>query len=319
MIKHWQPGQFRLRAATASGVAAVLALSAAALSVGAAPAANATSRKPAAPAGPVKVASHFVWVPSSATDSGDSTFINNGATNGHKGDLLFVQPNLTPGGISPCPCLLSPAPSVGVWFNGSQWAVFNEDGSTMGTLTAYNVLVLPKASTTAFTVVAKGKARSGNHVVVSAGTANNNPHALLQVTQNFGRDAVFNPNQVGVRYYRSLHRWVIFNEDGHPMPAGAAFNVLIGSKGSNGGKTALVTTTTRNRVGDSVRLSNPETNGNPNNFVLATPDSSPGGKAGKGDTSVLYANYAGSREALVDWANPAPAVGAGFNLLVFGS
>jgi len=255
----------------------------------------------------------------SATDSADSTFINNGATNGRKGDLLFVLPNLTPGGISPCPCLLSPAPAVGVWFNGSQWAVFNEDESTMGTLTAFNILVLPKATKTAFTVVAKGKARSGNHVVISAAAANNNPHALLQVTQNFGPDAVFNPNQVGVRYYKGLRRWVIFNEDGHPMPAGAAFNVLVGSTGSNGGKTALVTTTTSNRAGDSVRISNPETNGNPNNFVLATQDLSPGGKAGKGDTSVLYAGYSGSREALVDWANPAPAVGAAFNLLVFGS
>jgi hypothetical protein len=319
MIKHWQAGQFRPRAAMASAVAATLALGAAALSVAAAPAANAVNRKPAAPADVVSVASHFVWVPSSATDSADATFINNGATNGRKGDLLFVLPNLTPGGISPCPCLLSPAPPVGVWFNGSQWAVFNEDESTMGTLTAFNVLVLPKATKTAFTVVAKGKARSGNHVVISAAAANNNPHALLQVTQNFGPDAVFNPNQVGVRYYKGLRRWVIFNEDGHPMPAGAAFNVLVGSTGSNGGKTALVTTTTSNRAGDSVRISNPETNGNPNNFVLATQDPSPGGKAGKGDTSVLYAGYSGSREALVDWASPAPAVGAAFNLLVFGS
>jgi hypothetical protein len=318
MIKYWQ-GQFFPRAAVASAVAATLALSAAALSVAAAPAANATSSKPAAPADVVSVASHFVWVPGSATDSADSTFINNGATNGHQGDLLFVLPNLTPGGISPCPCLLSPAPAVGVWFNGSQWAIFNENGSTMGTLTAFNVLVLPEASKTAFTVVARGKARSGNHVVVSAPAANNNPHALLQVTQNFGSHDVFNPNQVGVRYYQGLHRWVIFNEDGHAMPANAAFNVLVGGTASNGGKTALVTATTGNRVGDSVRMSNPETNGNPNNFVLATQDLSPGGKAGKADTSVFYAGYSGSREALVDWANPAPAVGAAFNLLVFGS
>jgi hypothetical protein len=247
------------------------------------------------------------------------TFINNGATNGHGRDLLFVLPNLTPGGISPCPCLLSPAPAVGVWFNGSQWAIFNEDDSAMGTLTAYNVLVLPKASRTAFTVLARGAARSGNHVVISARAANNNPRALLQVTQNFGPAGVSNPNQVGVRYFKGLRRWVIFNENGHPMPAGAAFNVLVGSTGSNGGKTALVTTTTGNRAGDSVRISNPETNGNPNNFVLATQDATPGGKAGKGDTSVLYASYTGSREALLDWGNPPPALRSAFNLLVFGS
>jgi hypothetical protein len=318
MNKHWQAAQLRPRAAVAAVVA--LTLSAAALSIAAVSAANAASQKPAAPAvTTVSIASHFVWVPSSATDTSDSTFINNGATNGRQGDLLFVQANLTPGGISPCPCLLSPASVVGVWYNGSQWAVFNENASTMGTLTAYNVLVLPKATKTAFTVVAKGSARSGDHVIISAKAANNNPHAVLQVTQNFGADAVFNPNQIGVRYYKGLGRWAIFNEDGHPMPANAAFNVLIGSTGSNGGKTALLTTTTGSRVGASVQISNRETNGNPNNFVLATPDLSPAGKAGKGDTSALFAGYAGSKEGLIDWANPAPAVGAAFNLLIFGS
>jgi len=32
-------------------------------------------------------------------------------------DLLFITPNLTPGGISACPCLLSPQQPVGVWYN----------------------------------------------------------------------------------------------------------------------------------------------------------------------------------------------------------
>jgi len=83
--------------ATVMTAAAALGLSAAAV----APAEAAT----------VKVTSHFVWVATSANSAGDSTFINNGATNGRPGDLLFITPNLTPGGINPCfpaVCLLTP-------------------------------------------------------------------------------------------------------------------------------------------------------------------------------------------------------------------
>lgn len=124
--------------ATALTAAAVLALSAAAFTP--------------AEAGTVTVTSHFVWVPTSASLSSDSTFINNGATNGKRKDLLFITPNLTPGGISRCPCLLSPEQPAGVWYYGSnqQWAIFNENGATMGTLFTYNVLVVPKASRSAF-------------------------------------------------------------------------------------------------------------------------------------------------------------------------
>lgn len=47
------------------------------------------------------------------------------------------------------------------------------------------------------------------------------------MTQNFGSAAILNPNQIGVRYYKGLGRWAIFNEDGHAMPANASFNLLI--------------------------------------------------------------------------------------------
>ncbi len=308
-----RPGRFtavtRPRA-TALTAVAVLALSAAAFTP--------------AEAGTVTVTSHFVWAPTSASLSGDSTFINNGATNGNRKDLLFITPNLTPGGISPCPCLLSPQPPAGVWYYGSrqQWAIFNENGATMGTLFAYNVLVVPKASRSAFVHTATPASISGNRTLLSSPLLNGRPKAIVLVTQNFdpnGIGGTYNDHQVGVRYYPSIKRWGIVNEDGSAMTKGASFNVLVGSAASNGGTMIVLKVTTSNRNGDAVAISNRETNGNPNAVVLATPDFDPGGKGHIADPNPVDVGYNGSREFVFHWGGAAQKLGNSFNVLIFSS
>lgn len=187
-----RPGQWRALAPGRLVTGTILTLAAVAAMTGFAATASAA---PAAGPATVTVTSHFVWRPDSGDTSGDSAFISNGATNGQKKDLLFVMPNLTPGGISPCPCLLSSVPPVGVWYNGSQWAIFNEDSSTMGTLFGYNVLVVPKAGKAAFRMQATASNTHGDYVIINSPLANGHPGALIQVTQNFGQAAVYNPTR----------------------------------------------------------------------------------------------------------------------------
>jgi len=279
------------------------------------------SAAPAAAAGALKVTvtSHFVFQPTTGGTSGDSTFINNGATNGKKNDLLFVMPNLTPGGISPCPCLLSPEPPIGVRYNGSQWGIFNEDGSDIGILFSYNVLVVPNASKSAFAVHATSSNTHGDHVIINSPLTNGHPNALIQITQNFNPAGVPNPHQVGVRYLTGQHRWAIFNEDGAAMPHNASFNVLVGRTSTNGGRTNVLTTTTANRPTAPVTISNPETNGNPNNVVFATQDFNPGGKGGTGNKGFVIASYSGSHELLFNWGSPPIPLKTAFNLLIYSS
>lgn len=275
---------------------------------------------PAAGGEKVTVTSHFVWKPTADTLSGDSTFIVNGATNNKKNDLLFVMPNLTPGGLSPCPCLLNKVPPVGVWFNGSRWAIFNEDGSNFGTLFAFNVLVVPKASKSAFEVHATASNRHGDYMIINSPLTNGHPNALLQVTQNFGSPGIFNSHNVGVRYFTARHRWAIFNEDGAAMPAKASFNVLVGNAASNGGRTNVLTATAANRLRGAVIISNPETTGNPNNVVFATQSFNPGGKGGTGNNGFVVASYDNAHELIFNWGGPADIpLKASFNLLIFGS
>jgi hypothetical protein len=47
----------------------------------------------------------------------------------------------------------------------------------------------------------------------------------------------------------SGNQWAIQNVDNGAMPVGAAFNVMVGSKASNGGKAALLTGTSANTSG----------------------------------------------------------------------
>lgn len=264
---------------------------------------------------------HFVWQPTTASLGGDSTYINNGATNGQAKDLLFVTPNLTPGGLSPCPCLISPQPPVGVWYNGTQWAVFNEDASSMSTFWSYNVLVVPKASKSAFVAKATVANTIGNRTLLNSKLLNGKPDALILVTQDYDPDGVggiFNDHQVGVRYYKPRKRWGIFNEGGGAMPTGAAFNVLVSQTASNGGKMSVLKATSSNHVGDAVLINNSQTNGNPNNATFVTQDYNPGAKGGISDVYPAVVTYGGTKEAVLNWGGT-EKVGTGYNVLIFSS
>jgi hypothetical protein len=276
----------------------------------------------------VTVASHFVWVPTTASLAGNSTLINNGATNGHRKDLVFITPNLTPGGLNPCSpnlCILSPRQPVGVWYssNAQKWGVFNENLTTpMDLLFAYNVLVVPKASRAAFVQTATPSNIGGNRTLLNSPLLNGKPNAVILVTQNWNPNGIGGMNdvhRVGVRYYPASKRWGIINEDGAAMQLGVSFNVLVGSAASNGGTTMVLKATTSNRTGNHVAISNRETNGNPNAVVFATPNFDPGGKGHIADPNAVDVYYTGSREYVFQWAGPTQTLGNAFNLLIFSS
>jgi hypothetical protein len=296
---------------TKAGVLATLALILPTLALASAQAASVT------------VTSHFVWTPTSSSLDGDSTFIANGATNAAPHDLLFITPNLTPGGISPCPCLVEEQKPFGVWYDSSRgrWAIFNEDGSTMNQLRSFNVLVVPKAGKSVFVVRAKSSNTIGNRTLINSPLTNARPGAVIQVTQDFNpgnSGGSFNDHQVGARYFPALKRWGIFNEDGAAIAAGVAFNVLVGQSPSNGGKTMVLKVTSANRHNSLANISNQETTGNPNNVVLITQDFNPRGKGGAGDSSPTDVGYRAPKEFVLNWNAPAQ-LGTAFNLLIFSS
>jgi hypothetical protein len=269
---------------------------------------------------------HFAWTATAGDTIGDLALISTGATDGEPGDLLFVTPSPYRG--LTCPCLaVPPVPVVGVKYDRAlgKWAVLDENKAAMPAEETFSVLAEPGAGRAVFVVRASHSATSGDHVFISSSLTNGKPHAVLEVTQvwNPGGTAkgVYNPNPIGVRYYKAQRKWAVINEDIKPMPAGAAFNVLVGSSASGGGASKVATATTGTRAGMATLFSDPLSNADPAAFVFVTPDWNPGGKGGTTSTSQTAVVYDPTVKewAVQDQNGSPPPLKSAYNLLIFPS
>ena len=170
-------------------------------------------------------ASKFIQVASSSNRSSNSTYINNTACNGKSDALVFVTPNLSPNSGSG---EFNNSP-IGVWYNGSKWAIFNQNRSGMPQGAAFNVFVTFPGSN-AFVHTATSSNTANSYTFLDNPRLNGNPNAIFIVTQNWnppGGKKIYNNAPIGVAYDGT--HWSIFNESNKNMPIGAAFNVYIPS------------------------------------------------------------------------------------------
>jgi hypothetical protein len=77
----------------------------------------------------------FIWTATSANSGADTTTIYNPMTNGNPNLILIVTQNWSPNAV------YNPHP-VGVYYTGSNWAIFNEDQAAMTLNASFNVLVI---------------------------------------------------------------------------------------------------------------------------------------------------------------------------------
>ena len=71
---------------------------------------------------------------------------------------------------------------------------------------------------------------SENNTYLDNSLTNDNPNVILYVTPNWnpgGSGGTYNDHPIGVWYNSNRQKWAIFNQDGEPMPDGAAFNVAV--------------------------------------------------------------------------------------------
>jgi hypothetical protein len=261
--------------------------------------------------------SHFIWT---SPTGGAYTLINNGATNGNPGAILFVTSNAKPNGV--CGCVSNTIP-VGVFYDtaAAQWGIFCEQtGITVQAGVSFNVLVVPSATSNVFTITSSPSNINGDTTWINNSVTNDEPAAILQVTPNGdagGEPIVYNDQVPGVWFNAS--KWGVFNESEAPMPVGVSFNVLVGAASSGGGKTKTVKAPKPQNKTNGVEFNNPTTNGDSNAFVLDTPNYDPNGIGGVIDTSQTDVLYDGQ---FIDVANSDNAVmkkGTAFNLLFWNS
>jgi hypothetical protein len=167
----------------------------------------------------------FVHLATENNTSGNSTVISHPDSDDDPNAMLLVTQDWNPGGVGGT---YNPSP-IGVWYDGSQWNVFNQDLSALPVGAAFSVSVL-SPSETAFVHVANPNNTLGHYTLINSPAANGMPGAVILVTQNWnpgGQGNIYNDAPVGVRYDLQTSQWAIFNENLANLPDGAAFNVTI--------------------------------------------------------------------------------------------
>jgi hypothetical protein len=152
----------------------------------------------------------------------DRMLIDNPATTGKTGAFVWETANWSPPGATGQ--VYDPHPT-GVYYNGTTWAVYNEDKATMPGGVAFNVVVGHSGARAGFTHTATAANNAGDYTVIDNPATNGRPNAQVFVTQSWG-NSVYNNQNIGVWYYDG--KWAIFNQDGStPMPENATFNVVV--------------------------------------------------------------------------------------------
>lgn len=220
-------------------------------------------------------ASSFVHTATPATITNNHTVIDNPLTNGNPSAILRVTNNANPSGG---PWVYNDH-AVGVWYNGSKWAIFNQDLAVMPDHASFNVTVLPDEPTVAVHT-ATPENTIGNWTAIDHPLTNNNPNAIVSITQTLnpgGGGWVYNDHVVGVWYHDGIEQWAVFNQDLAAMPVGASFNVSAPSlvsasfiHSADPGNTIFMTT----------YVDHPLSSGNPHAILFVTQNWNPGGAGG---------------------------------------
>jgi hypothetical protein len=239
--------------------------------------------------------------------------LSNPILDGNPNALVFATPNLNPGGNFNNADVYNNHP-IGVWYTGSQWAVFNEDATAIPSQSSYNIYAVSAPSSNAFVQKATTANSTGDWTTIDNPATNNNPNALLLVTSIWnpgGTGGIYDNHNIGVWYYNG--KWAVFNEDATAIPTGAAFNVLV-LNSSTGGQSFVATSTASNSAANYTVFSNRLTDSVPNAFVFVTPNWNISG-TDVYDNSPLGVWYTGSQWSIYNQNSSTFPVNATFNVL----
>jgi hypothetical protein len=225
-------------------------------------------------------------------------------------------------------CLYNNHP-FGVWYTGSKWAVFNQDGAPMPVGTSFNVMVAGDREEGGQIHLATSLNTVRETVYVDQEALNANPNALLFVTPSLtppypGYGGSLNHN-LAVSYNGSK-RWTdpfdgfswpgmngIMMMDGASVPNGAAFNTkAIGSGDDRTAFVHVVATSNMPSTTSNYSWITPAIT-DPNAVIIVTP---------RADTGAQWMNhplgvwYDGSRWAIFNEDIASMHVGNAYNVLV---
>lgn len=247
----------------------------------------------------------FTHFATSSNIIGNWTVVDNPLLNGNPNAIFVVTQNWSPpggGGVYD-------TSEIGVWYDGSNWAVFNQDLSNMPEGAAFNIFI--PSGGNAFVHIATGSNILGNWTVLDNPALNGNPDAVFVTTQNWsppGGGGVYDASPIGV-WYDGSH-WAVFNQDLSNMPEGVAFNVYVPA----GADKFVHIADNTNILSNWTVIDYPSLNGNPSAIFFITQNWNPPAGGGIYNNAATGVWYDGSHWAVFNQDISAMPVGAAFNV-----
>ncbi len=163
----------------------------------------------------------FQHISSSLNISNNSTYLNTEGLNGNPNAIIIVEYGAATKNANPH--------AVGVWYDGSKWAIFNQDRVAMIEGLTFSI-TWKNADVNSFSQKASANSINNGKLILNHPSLNSNPSASFYASQVWnpgGFGGIYNNADITVEYNNQLARWQVKNMNGAALPEGAAVNVLI--------------------------------------------------------------------------------------------
>ncbi len=172
----------------------------------------------------------FVHVSGEKNIGGNSTFLNEEGLNNNPNAIIIVEADENARVANPHP--------VGVWYTGSQWAVFNQDIAAMPPGVKFTITWSNPDNNSFYQKFSKEN-QSGGKMLIDNDALNNNPSASFYVSQVWnpgGIGGVYNNSNITVEFEKQSGKWAVLNLNQTGIADRAAFNIMIvsGAQAKNG-------------------------------------------------------------------------------------
>lgn len=204
----------------------------------------------------------FVHTATAANSAGHITYIDHPDLNGNPGARLAYSHVWNPGGSGG----VYNDNIMGLWYDGSNWALFNEDTSvSFVDGSSFNIYIGQGTEIIEHIASVANQGSLASYSVVDHPSLNGNPNANVVISNYWNPAGVYNNFNYGFWYDDGIDRWIIYTESLADIPIDSAFFITVnGDSAANYRHVADA----GNISGNWTALSHPLLDGNPDAAIV---------------------------------------------------
>lgn len=235
----------------------------------------------------------YVHTATAANTAGHITLIDHPELNGNPNAAIVYVNNYNPNGGT---VGVYNNNVSGLWYDGLQWAIYNEDFSPMIEGASFNIYIAENPDYV-ITHVATPTNITGQVTAIDHPLLNGmDPGPFVALSHYYNPNGVYNTGNYGQYYFGGFRK--LFDEGFTAVPEGAAFKVLV-QVGTTGSSQFGHASSASNIVNNWTIIDHPVLNGNPNaTFVMSHYWGANGAPSEVYLDAVLGVWYNGSRWAI---------------------